>query len=79
MVHAEHLEDILHPGVNGNLGWDLDHVWSEIDPLLLVLIDDMVKDVLRTELVRVNVLVEFIPGENLVLGSIGESIVCIIV
>ena len=79
MVDAELVEDLVELVVDRNGDGALNHVWTQIDPLLVALFDHIQDHRLSISFIRVNVYLEISPAQELVLRGGWEAILLVVI
>ena len=79
VINAELIEDLVELVVNGDGDGALNHVWTQIDPLLVALFDHIQDHRLSISFIRVNVHLEISPAQELVLRGRWEAILLVVI
>lgn len=79
VIDAELIKDLVELVVNGYGDGALNHVWTQIDPLLVALFDHIQDHRLSISFIRVNVHLEISPAQELVLRGRWEAILLVVI
>ena len=79
VIDAELIEDLVELVVNGDGDGALNHVWTQIDPLIVALFDHIQDHRLSISFIRVNVHLEISPAQELVLRGRWEAILLVVI
>ena len=79
LIQTERVQDLVHFVVQGHREWTLNHVGSQINPLLVVIFNDSIQYRLSISLIRKDIGVEFGPWHDLISRCLRESVLFIIV
>jgi len=78
MIDSELRQHCLEAIVDGHSEWALNHVGSQVDPLIMVFFDDIFDDRLSISVSTEDVTGEFAPVDRIVMRCAREAIVLVV-